>query len=404
MANQPLNMFVDDPAKAQTAGVAPPAGGIIAGAQGQPPVQQATPPSGIIGSAQVQPASTAQKSVATQGDINGAYQSLFGRPAEEGGMAFWQDAATKNGWTPEQTRAAIAAGAQTDDVSAEAYLHGGGTLDKNWQGSLSVDQVGNSVHWDAVKGKWVEVSQPAYQAAQLGNPTQWNVTADQTVQGQMKNLIDPNSPYYQQWATAGAADAAARGFTGNSSIRDTSILDSVMRGATPIATSDAGTYAKAAGYNADMSNQFAMKNADLSQQMALAHLSSDTQKYLGNLSATTQQAVQQMSSDSQKSISQAHDANSVLIQGNQAAAQAYQTYVNAVASIDIQPGMDEAAKRAAIITQTQIFNNAISGLRAGSSSTPDVSSPLDISAQSVNAGNAAAQEVGGVDVSGLLQF
>ena len=84
----------------------------------------------------------------------------------------------------------------------------------------------------------VEGLEPALERAERWLPhlqqamDDYGVTADQTVAGQMKNLIDPNNPYYQQWATNGAQDAAARGFTGNSSIRDSGILDAVMRGAT----------------------------------------------------------------------------------------------------------------------------------------------------------------------------
>ena len=39
------------------------------------------------------------------------------------------------------------------------------------------------------------------QAAQVATPTQWNVTAPQTVQGQIKDIINPNSPIMQPWPT-----------------------------------------------------------------------------------------------------------------------------------------------------------------------------------------------------------
>lgn len=257
-----------------------------------------------------------------------------------------------------------------------------------------------------------------YTPAQLGDPTKWNVTGDQTVSGQMQKLADPNDPYYQQWATAGAQDAAARGFTGNSSIRSSGILDSVMRNALPVAQSDAATYAKAAGYNTDQSNQFAQANttaqntagqfnSSQANTASIAKLQSDTtkygadvsagtQRYVSDQNAATQQAIAKMSNSSQQTISQLHDANSVLLQNNQSAQAAYNAYVNAVSNIDIQPSMDAAAKQAAITTQTQIFNSTIAGLKGATPGTPDVSSPLSVTP--------AVAQAGGVDVSSQLNF
>lgn len=336
--------------------------GIIAGAQGAQSPAPAAPT----------PAPSAAP-VDFTGQLNSLYQKDLNRTGDAAGLDFW--------------KSQLSAG-KTDLAGVE-------------QGIMDSDE------YKRLHATPAPTAAPMATAAQLGTPTQWQITPDQTVAGQMQKLIDPNNPYYQQWATAGAQDAAARGFTGNSSIRDTAILDSVMRGATPIATADAGTYAKAAGYNADQSNQFAVHNVDAQNQFGLANLSASTQRYVADQSAATQRAVQQMSNQSQAAISAAHDANSLLIQNNQAAANAYSAYVQAVASIDQQPGMDMQAKQTAITTQTQIFNNAIAGLRGANPGTPDVSSPLDIANAgntSAMTGNPAAAKVGGVDVSGLLSF
>lgn len=295
--------------------------------------------------------------------IQDLYQKDFGRPADQAGLDYWNNGLNNLGVSLDQTEAFMK---NSDEYKA---LH---PAAQNPTPGVPVA------------------------AAQVGTPTQWGVTPNQTVQGQLTSLIDPNNPYYQQWATAGAQDAAARGFTGNSSIRSTGIMNSVMANALPIATSDAGTYAKAAGYNADEQNQFAIKNQDATNQMLTANLSANTQKYLSDQSAATQKAVQQMSTAGQMAISQAHDANSTLIQNNQAASSAYTNYVAAIAQIDQNTAMDSAAKQAAITTQTQIFNNAIAGLTAATPGTPNVTSPLDITN--------AAQQVGGVDVSNVLNF
>jgi hypothetical protein len=141
-------------------------------------------------------------------------------------------------------------------------------------------------------------SAATYAPTQLADPTKWNITSNQTTAGQMKDLIDPNSPYYQQWATVGRELAAGNGFT-NGTIMQTGILDSVMRGALPIAQSDAAAYAKAAGYNADMPNQFAVKDADIANtagqfnagqtnSMTQSVMANDTQRYGIDTSAATQ--------------------------------------------------------------------------------------------------------------------
>jgi hypothetical protein len=110
------------------------------------------------------------------------------------------------------------------------------------------------------------LAQPAtYKPATLANPTQWKVDNSQTVQGQIGGIIKKDSPLMQLAKTEGLQQANARGLL-NSSMAVGAAQDSVYRAATPIATQDADTYARAAGYNADTANQFARANADIENQ------------------------------------------------------------------------------------------------------------------------------------------
>ena len=282
---------------------------------------------------------------------------------------------------------------------------------------------------------------------QLSNPTQWKVDPTQTVQGQMTNMIDPNNPYYQAWKTAGAQDAAARGFTGNSSIRDTAIMDSIMRNATPIATSDASTYAKAAGYNADEQNQFAIKNQEASNtagqfnsgqansmaqaklssdtskystdkssatQLASAKISADTQKFVSTLSSDTQVKVANLNNASQAAISKAHDENAVLLQSNSDAQSAFRDYVNSISIIQNNDKMSGQAKTDAMNVNQAVYNNRINEIKAKSPNTPantdnntygylDSKSPEAVAAAAA-AAKKAAEAAGGTDVSEMLTF
>ncbi len=341
--------------------------------------------------------------MATIEDVNKIYQANFGRPAEKTGADYWVDQAAKNPGV--DLTALIRSTAQTDDITARDDISAG-KVDTNatWDAGTDVNQVGSKVKYDSASNKWVPqgiiaTAQTPPKAALLGDPKRWEITADQTAQGQMARMADPNNPYYQAWATAGAQDAAARGFTGNSSIRETGILDSVMRNATPIATNDAATYAKSSAYNADMPNQFAIHNQDAQNAITTTGMNNATALAQSGISSQTQLSIARMNADNAAAVSAAHDANSVLIANNAQAKEAYNSYVAAIAQIDQNAAMDENAKRAAIVTQTQIFNSAINGVKAASPSTSAVSSPL-----STDAVAKAVQEVGGVDVSGALQF
>ncbi|MFZ6757966.1 DUF4214 domain-containing protein [Undibacterium sp. Ji50W] len=252
-----------------------------------------------------------------------------------------------------------------------------------------------------------------YNPAALASPATWGVTADQTAQGQMARMIDPNNPYYQAWANAGAQDAAARGFTGNSSIRDSAIMDAVMRNATPIASADAATYAKAAGYNTDQLNQNALQNfnaanvagqfnsgqsntllnnvlginsnqsiaklnsdttlgvaginaatskyntdSNANTSLATAGISANTQRAIAELSAASQKTIAGMNNASQQTLNAAHDANSAAIATNQNTATAWNNYIAGIANIQSNSAMDANAKMAAVQNLTDAANAA----------------------------------------------
>lgn len=102
-----------------------------------------------------------------------------------------------------------------------------------------------------------------YEARQLSDPTKWNVTDDQTVSGQVRKLIDENNPLQQQAATRARQQMNAGGLM-NSSMAVQAGQAAMYDAALPIAQADAGTYGRAAAYNADTENQFAGKNVDAS--------------------------------------------------------------------------------------------------------------------------------------------
>lgn len=238
--------------------------------------------------------------------------------------------------------------------------------------------------------------------APLAAPTQWNITNDQTVAGQIRALTDPNSALAQQYQTAGMKQAASRGLL-NSSMAATAGMDSLLRGITPIATSDAETNAKAAGYNADQSNQFsqlaytqgnAWANSQADRQnaltlaglnnnasMAQAQLSAETQRYIAETNAASSQTTAKLNNEYQAALQAEKNKHDALMQTSSAAANAYQQYANAMLNIQIQPSMNEAAKAAALANARNAYQFAMAAAyKIAGANLPDFGSLLDFSA------------------------
>ena len=173
-----------------------------------------------------------------------------------------------------------------------------------------------------------------YTAAQLGDPKSWDVTANQTVAGQLNADLNSNSPLMQQAKTQGLITANARGLL-NSSIASQASEGAMIASATPIATADAATNANAASYNANQSNAFATTNVNAQNTAAGANAnasnvsnnanSSNVQQTditnLNNTATMNQQQVTQAAN-----LSQDFNNNIQAIQNNQYMSQAAKDY------------------------------------------------------------------------------
>lgn len=92
------------------------------------------------------------------------------------------------------------------------------------------------------------------------DPTAWSVDSDQTVQGQMNNIIAADSPMMQQAKTGALQQMNQRGLI-NSSMAIGAGQDAVMKNALPIAQQDANMYGRSGEFNAAASNQSGQFNA-----------------------------------------------------------------------------------------------------------------------------------------------
>lgn len=306
--------------------------------------------------------------IATANDVSASYNTLFGRPAEAAAIPFWTDYAQKNNLTSQQLHDKIASSAQGDDTSAQSSLSGGGSLASNWTApGLNTADVGRADRWDSATNQWVPKTTSALNAqapvtssntaAQLGDPTKWNVTPEQTVEGRVNGIIDKDSPIIQAARTRAGQASNARGLL-NSSMGVEAGESAAYDAALPIASVDAQTSAKAAGYNADASNQFAVKNVDAQNTLNGQKLAADTQRYTASLDAQTRTALANLDSSTKLQLTQLDGQNKQLLQTNSSAANMFSTYMNSIASISQSTNMDQAAKD----TATQ---NAIKNLNQG---------------------------------------
>jgi hypothetical protein len=358
----------NDPAASLNAtGAAPPQGVAALPTQAQP---GATPPQPTTAPT---PAPTAAPTDYT-GQLTGLYQSELGRAPDAAGLDYWKSNMT-NGETAAQVKSAI-------DSSSE------------YQAMHALPQApAPSAPPAPSMAPPAAPATATYTPATLGTPTAWNVTGNQTMQGQLAGIMDPNSPIIQQARTQGLELANERGLL-NSSIGESAALNSAYNAALPIASADAATYSKAAGYNADQSNQFAARNQDATNtagafnanqtnQMGQAQLSAQTQAAIAQLQAQTQTNLGYLDSQTKTNLANLDagtrtnlatiEANyHVLMQSNASASDLFRQITQNVATISMSKDMDGAAKQAAVDNQLQLLKNgmqingAVSNLNLGS--------------------------------------
>jgi hypothetical protein len=210
-------------------------------------------------------------------------------------------------------------------------------------------------------------------AAQLGNPTDWNVTPEQTVEGRIQSILNPNSPIIAQARARSLDQMNARGLA-NSSLAVTAGESAAYDAAIPIAQADAATFAKAAGYNADQKNQFARENVTSENQFRLQGMNNDAQRDLALINRDTQLQLSKLNADQQQLAAKLELDNQRLLQTNGKAAEAFNTAMSAINNVNMNDKMDADTKTrtvASIWRDTQIQLNTL-GRVAGLNLTQDL--------------------------------
>mgnify|MGYP003455235333 FL=1 len=244
-------------------------------------------------------------------------------PNDFGGIS--QEQAKKANATLTQTGIGLAGGSGNESVTRNQSGVGGASFG------------GSSTNSNGIIGGQM-------QAAQVATPTQWNVTAPQTVQGQIKDIINPNSPIMQQARTGALEQMNSRGLA-NSSMAITAGDDAAYRAAIPIATADASTYAKSASYNADAQNQVNLANAQYANQAEKTNLSANTKTNNTKMNDDTQKQLSTLDVATRTNLQTLQNENQVLLNTNSQASSLFSNATSALNNITMSTTMDEATKQ-----------------------------------------------------------
>lgn len=224
---------------------------------------------------------------------------------------------------------------------------------------------------------WLRPKQPSlmapniqdYNAAQLGNPTNWNVTGNQTVAGQVRDLIAEDSPLQQQARTRAMQDANRRGLM-NSSMAVQAGQAAMYDAALPIAQADAATQARSAAWNAEQNNQFKQFDANALNEAARFNTGIDADMARDAFSANAQRdaAFEKSYNDMvSQVVGAANDQSLALLKhnltqagiGQEQSIEITKNLQNNILSIQMNSALNEETKRQYI---QDLINNANTSL------------------------------------------
>lgn len=189
-------------------------------------------------------------------------------------------------------------------------------------------------------------------------PAQLTVAPEQTVQGQVKNIIDADSPLMQQAETRALQQSNSRGLI-NSSMAVGAGQAALYDAAVPIAASDASMYGRVAETNNSAINQFKM--AEKAQGFDLAKMDKSFEQNKLQLSQKFgyDSALTKMQSDSARETANIAATYKNLTQASASAASLMNNSSDQIHQIMMNENLDSAGKQAAIDTYNANLNKAL---------------------------------------------
>ena len=148
------------------------------------------------------------------------------------------------------------------------------------------------------------------QTLPTAGPTHWSVSPEMTVQGQLRTVMDSNSPLMQQARTQGLQVANERGLL-NSSIAESAAMDSMYKAALPIAAADATTYAKSASENAGNATNITNNNTSAATSIANTAANNETSRFNNAANNVTTLAVNNSNNETSRANTAANNATTL---------------------------------------------------------------------------------------------
>ena len=266
------------------------------------------------------------------------------------------DIGKSQGFSPEQALWNYARANNIDNAGIDTYMGFA-------PGSADAWEISNN------KSKGI-VGSAMSSALPTPGATQWSVSPDMTVQSQLKNVMDSNSPLMQQAKTQGLQIANERGLL-NSSIAESAAMDSMYKAALPIAASDAATYAKSASENAGNATNITNSNTSAATSIATNAANNDTSRAntAANNATTvatnaanneTSRANAKLQTDAAAALGLNEAQYKQLTQGSASAAQLMTNYQNNLAALLRDTSItDSSARETAIGRLTEATRAAI---------------------------------------------
>lgn len=206
----------------------------------------------------------------------------------------------------------------------------------------------------------INPTQPAAQAQATtydATTSQVNPTTD-TVSGQLKGLIDSDSPLMQQAQRRAMEKMNARGLL-NSSLAVGAGQSAVMDAALPIATADAAAYNQtrltnqtaqnaASQFNANVSTDTNQKNAAASNTLQLTNLDQAWKTAIANTDAQNKVVLQQLGDKTKVDLANIEADYKTLMQTSSSASDMYRQTLDSISKVVADTNMNAAAKASAI--------------------------------------------------------
>ena len=242
-------------------------------------------------------------------------------------------------------------------------------------------------------------------------PETFSVDKNQTVQGQIGDLIAKDSPLMQQADARARAAMNAKGLL-NSSIAVGAGQTAVLDRALPIAQQDAKTYETAnintvnaknaaSAFRAGAENTATLRGAELGTNVNLANTeaanvamreTAQQANQILNTKLTTanQMAMAQLDADTKMAVTSMDNQYRQLLQTNTSAQAMVNQTIQNIASIAMSNTMKPDAKKAATASQLNMLNEGLKTMAGVASTLPEAVTNLNLGQYFVNVSGAPA--------------